>query len=130
MKGCVRQAPPEKIRTAFAEDLCRYAALVLDAAAAGLDRHPDLSTHQEFLGASRSHLEATGALAMGRAIAKRLVGKQSVSKQNEVAEAQHELFEILLVCALAAWLEQTERWYCMPDNPRRNLKMVCNQHAM
>ena len=36
------------------------------------------------------------------------------------------MFGILLVCALAAWIEQTERWYCMPMNPRRNLKMVCN----
>ena len=67
---------------------------------------------------------------MGRTITKRLVGKQSVAKQKEVAQAQNELFEILLVCALAAWLEQTERWYCMPLNPRRNLPMVCNQHAM
>ena len=49
---------------------------------------------------------------------------------REVAQAKKDLFDILLVCALAAWLEQTERWYSMPDNPRRNLRMVCNQHAL
>ena len=101
-----------------------------EAATAGKDRHAELSTHQEFLGVSRSHSEATGALAKGEAIKTRLIGKQSVVKQREVAQAKKDLFDILLVCALAAWLEQTERWYCMPENPRRNLPMVCNHNAM
>ena len=127
---CSANKEGKRFRKAFLDDLGRYAAQVLEACAQGSDRHADLSTHQEFLGASRTHLEETGALTMGRTIKNRLVGKQSVTKQRDVAQAQHELFEILLVCALAAWLEQTERWYCMPENPRRNLPMVCNHNAM
>ena len=90
MRECVRQAPLGKSRKAFADDLHRYAALVLDAAAAGQDRRADLSTHQEFLEVARAHLDATGALAKGRAFKIRLVGKQSMSVQNEVAQAKKD----------------------------------------
>ena len=90
----------EKFRKAFTDDLDRYAALVLDAAAAGQDRHADLSTHQEFLGVARSHLDATGALAKGRAVKIRLVGKQSVSVQNKVALAKKDF---LRFCWFVRW---------------------------
>ena len=79
---CSPSAAGKNFRKAFSDDLCRYAALVLEAAAAGKDRHADLSTHQEFLGVARSHLDATGALAKGRATKTRLVGKQSVLEQK------------------------------------------------
>ena len=35
--------------------------------------------------------------------------KQAMAKEEERLKAENEMFEILLVCALAAWIEQTER---------------------
>ena len=127
---CSANAAGTKFRNTFSAELRRYAALVKEAAEAELESHAELTVHQEFLGAAHLHLEQTQTLQIGRAITRRLIGKQSVTKQQEDATARNELFEILLICALAAWLEQTERWYDMPLNPRRNLPMVCNHHAM
>ncbi len=36
------------------------------------------------------------------------------------------VFKLLAVFALAAWLEMIERWWNMPTSPERHLKMVCN----
>ena len=79
-----------RFRKAFWDDLCRYSALLLEAGAAGLDGHDDLSKHQEFLGASHAHLEVTEQFARSKAITKRLIGKQAISKQQEVTQAQNE----------------------------------------
>ena len=104
----------------------QYAECVKDACTREMEQHQELSTHGEILGASYLHLEHTGALRVGKAVARRLTKQQAMAKEEERLKAENEMFEILLVCALAAWIEQTERWYCMPINPRRNLKMVCN----
>ena len=77
-----------RFRKAFWDDLCRYSALLLEAGAAGLDGHDDLSKHQEFLGASHAHLEVTEQFARSKATTKRLIGKQAISKQQEVTQAQ------------------------------------------
>ena len=34
--------------------------------------------------------------------------------------------KLMCTFALAAWIEMSERWFDMPENPQRNLKMVCN----
>jgi hypothetical protein len=54
----------------------------------------------------------------------RLTGKDGRNKNAA------ELFRLLLVFAVTAWVEMTERWYNMPENPTRNLPMVCNLHPL
>ena len=79
---CSLSAAGKQFRRTFLDDLRRYANLVLEAVGKGWDKHADLSSHEEILGASFSHLDAIGALAKGRAVATRLVGKQAPQKRQ------------------------------------------------
>ena len=84
-----------------------------------------LSAHEVVLGASYLHLRETGAFKKVTDTKNRLRKKTTV-EESGVADANAEMFRILLTFALASWVEQTERWYAMPSNPERNLPMVCN----
>ena len=96
--------------------LKNLAKRVTEACIQGLTSHENLSAHEEVLGAVYLHLDASGALNAAATTSKRLRKKTS-GTQDESAEANLEMFQILLVLAFGAWVEQTERWFRMPENP-------------
>ena len=70
----------EKNRVSIATQLKQYAECVKDACTREMEQHQELSTHGEILGASYLHLEHTGALRVGKAVARRLTKKTSNGK--------------------------------------------------
>ena len=77
-----------------------------------------LSTHEEMLGCCFRYVTTAGWLH------KYTPRRTRLSKKQCAVEA--ERFKVLVVFALASWVQMTERWHNMPHAPDRHLNMVCN----
>ncbi|MEC7293550.1 MAG: hypothetical protein VXU46_01530, partial [Planctomycetota bacterium] len=75
----------------------------------------DMVPHDMYLGASHLHLK----LLMRR---KKITGKTNT--------AYGVRSDLLFTFALAAWLELTERWFAMPEDPLHNLPCVSNLNSL
>lgn len=89
------------------------------AASLGEATADPLTPHELLLGATLLYMQRCNLLPT--VPTSRLTGKRA-NPAN--------VFRMLTIFAVAAWLEMIERWWDMPSSPERHLKMVCNVTPM
>ena len=89
----------------------------------------DLTQHEQVLGGMHWYCEEVNFFGTaGKEIAK------TQAKRAKKSEVQREIFELLRIFALVAWVEMTERWYAMPsavkENTAQSLPRVSNMFPL